>query len=163
MHAARRGSGPISSRHFLPEPTTLGRQRSQAMLLIPTASIGQGARHRCRTCGFPINIKPTGRTRKFCSDRCRAVSRRERDFRDSSVTPYTGSGLPRNSKKASTNSVTCSGGLADRASAVKAPIVTVGLRCHAGRQPPEKSTERGALIRNAIRFEFAARWSTGLR
>ena len=159
----RIGSTPISSRHFSPEPTTLGHQRLQDMLLSPSLAIGQGARRRCPVCNFPISIKPTGRTRTYCSDRCRDASRRDRDFCDSSVTPYSGLALPRNPEKSSTNSAIYGGGLADRAPTIRAPIVTIGLGVHAGPQPREKSTERAALIRNAIRAEVAARWSTGLR
>ena len=129
------------------------------MLLDPRNSSGQGARRRCPVCGSSINIKPTGRTRTYCSDHCRDVSRRDRDFRDSSVTPYIGLALPRNPEKSSTNSVIYGGGLADRAPTI---IVAIGLGCHAGPQPPERSTERAKLIRNAIRAELMARWPRGM-
>ena len=140
------------------------------MLFNSRTEIGQGARRRCPVCNLPISIKSTGRPAKFCSDRCRQESFRLtgrpefRDrFHDSSVTPDTGSALPRNPKKSSANSINCEGSLADRGSAINAPIVVIGLGCHAGPQPPEESTERAALIRNAIRLEFAARWSKALR
>jgi hypothetical protein len=133
------------------------------MLFNSKAEVGQGARRRCPVCNQPIDVKPTGRTRTYCSDRCRDVGRRERDFRGSSVPPDTGLASPRNPQKTSTNSVACEGTLADRGSAVKAPIVTVGLGCHAGPHPPERSTERAKLIRTALRLEFAARWGRGIR
>ena len=132
------------------------------MLLDSRASIGQGARRRCPTCNTPLNKNPTGRPRKFCSDTCRDLARREANFRDSRATRPSGSAMPRNPKKTSSNSAICEGTLADRGSAAKAPIVTIGLGCHAGPQPPEKSAERARLIRNAIRAELAARWPRGM-
>ena len=136
------------------------------MLFNSRTEIGQGARRRCPVCNLPISIKSTGRPAKFCSDGCRQESFRLtgrpefRDkFHDSSVTPYVGSALPRNPKKTSTNSAICEGTLADRAS----PLIAVGLGCHVAPQPPEQSTERARLILRAIRLEFAARWSRGLR
>lgn len=133
------------------------------MLLDSRAAIGQGARRRCATCNAPINVRPIGRTAKFCSATCRDIARRERDFRDSSVTPYIGSALPRNPEKTPTNSAICEGALADRGSIAKPPIVAVGLGCHAGPQPPEESAERAALIRRAMKLEFGARWPRALR
>jgi hypothetical protein len=69
----------------------------------------------------------------------------------------------RSVQNSSTKPNGCNGVFADQALAIKAPIVAVGLGCHAAPQPPEQSAERAVLIRNAIRGEFAARWSRGLR
>ena len=133
------------------------------MLLDSRATIGQGARRRCATCNSPINVKPTGRTRKFCSPTCRDIARREANFRDSSATRPSGAAMPRNPEKTPTNSAVCEGALADRGSIAKPPIVAVGLGCHAGPQPPEESAERAALIRRAMKLEFGARWPRALR
>ena len=69
------------------------------MLLNSRATIGQGARRRCATCNSPINVKPTGRTRKFCSPTCRDIARREANFRDSQRDPAVGAAMPRNPEK----------------------------------------------------------------
>ena len=160
--APRIGSSPVESTNQHPAATA-GYVRSHAMLLDARASIGQGARRRCATCNAPINVKPTGRTAKFCSPTCRDIARREANFRDSSATRPSGAAMPRNPDFSSTKSIACKGTSANRGSTVKPPIVAIGLGCHAGLQPPEESAERAALIRRAIRLEFAARWSKGLR
>jgi predicted nucleic acid-binding Zn ribbon protein len=132
------------------------------MLLDARTTIGQG-RRRCLVCSSPIYVKSTGRTRKFCSSTCRDIARRERDFRDSSVTPYIGSALPRNPEKTPTISTPKIDVLADRRSAAKTPpIVTIGLGCYAAAQSLETSNARAALIRNAIRAELTARWPRGM-
>jgi hypothetical protein len=134
------------------------------MLLDARATIGQGARRRCPTCNTPLNKNPTGRPKKFCSDTCRDLARREADFRDSSGGPHSASALPRNPTFSSIESIPCKVTLADPRSSIKPPVVVIGLGCLTGPQPPEHSAERAALIRRAIRLEFAAHWSKrGLR
>jgi hypothetical protein len=127
------------------------------MLFNSKLEVGQGARRLCPVCNSPIRIRRTGRTRIFCSATCRDVARRNANFADFGVTRPTASPVPRNPKKASTKSVLCNGDSADR----RPTIIAVGLGCHVGPQSPESSTERAAVIRNAIRTELAARWSRG--
>jgi hypothetical protein len=133
------------------------------MLLDSRAAIGQGARRRCATCNAPINVKSTGRTRKFCSSTCRDIARRKANFEILGRARYPRQGEPRNLEKTPTISTPKIDVLADRGSAAKAPpIVTVGLGCHAAPQASEQSTERAANIRNAIRVELKARWPRGM-
>jgi hypothetical protein len=128
------------------------------MLLDARASVGQGARRRCAVCGFPIKIKTTGRTAKFCSAACRDTARRKANFAISGHARYGGSGVPRNPDFSPTKSNTCKADLADRASAIKARIVAIGRGVSVGPQPAEVSAERAQLIRRAMKLEFAARW-----
>jgi hypothetical protein len=128
------------------------------MLFNSKLEIGQGARRRCPVCGFAIRIKTTGRTRRFCSATCRDTARRKANFEISGRARYPHSGVPRNPEKAPIISTPKIDILADRGCAAKAPIVTIGLGCHAAPQPPEQSAERARLIRRAIQLEFAARW-----
>ncbi|MCD7097178.1 DNA gyrase inhibitor YacG [Stenotrophomonas sp. MMGLT7] len=39
--------------------------------------LGQ-ASPRCEVCGVPVSIKPTGRPRQYCSNRCRQKAARSR-------------------------------------------------------------------------------------
>jgi hypothetical protein len=129
------------------------------MLFNSKIEIGQGARRYCPVCNLPISIKPTGRTRQFCSATCRDTARRNANFRISGRVRYPYQGVPRNPEKTPAISTPKIDVLADRGSAAKAPpIVTVGLGCHAAAQASEQSTERAANIRNAIRVELKARW-----
>jgi hypothetical protein len=133
------------------------------MLFVSKNEMGQGARRRCSICNFPINVKATGRTAKFCSATCRDTARRNANFEISGRARYPHQGEPRNPEKTPTISTPKIGLLANRAPAIRAPIVAIGLGCCTDAQPPERSSERAALIRNAIRAELAARWSRGLR
>ena len=132
---------------------------------------GQGVR---RCCGNPactrlLDVKPVGRSRKFCCDRCRQEAHRHPgglsrnpDFRDFNGGPYPSEGLSRNPKKTSTKSKLKIAVLGDRGSPANGVLVTVGL----GVSPsvpvpvPADDSDRSALIRKAIRIEFAARWPT---
>jgi hypothetical protein len=131
------------------------------MLLDPHTPIGQGARRRCLVCNFPITVRPTGRTRLFCSTRCRDEARRQGKFQILEEGRYPPQGLPRNFPKTSTKSKAESPTLAGRGFAVTPPIVAIGLGLHVPAPPAESSSERARLIQKAIRLELAARWRGG--
>jgi hypothetical protein len=133
------------------------------MLHNSRATIGQGARRLCQVCGQPISIKPVGRTRRFCSDRCRDDARRTANFLDFGTTVPRRSGVTRNPIKLSTKSEACGAALAGRGSAVKAGSVVVAVG--RGISTPNPAGAAGhphrALVKRAIATEFAARWSRG--
>jgi hypothetical protein len=116
----------------------------------PSYESGQGARRLCATCGLPISIKSTGRTRRFCSDRCQGLERRKRNFA-SKMGRYTGD--TENPDFSSTKSATCKGTLADPRFPESAPLVGFGLGLGRTAQPSPSD-----LIRKAIALELAARW-----
>jgi hypothetical protein len=59
---------------------------------IPPNGPTQGARRRCANCDKPLAIKQTGRTRLYCSARCRDARRRQANF---AVSAQTRPGHPR--------------------------------------------------------------------
>jgi hypothetical protein len=141
------------------------------MLFNPKTEIGQGARaskpaslHHgnritCEKCGRALAPKRSSRRQRFCSDACKFKAFRSKKWADRYQIPDP----QRSVQNSSTKPNGCKSILADRASTIKAPIVAIGLGCCTDAQPPERSSERAALIRNAIRAELAARWSRGLR
>src|SRR6516225_1271732 len=126
----------------------------------PEQELGQGARRLCATCGKSLSIKPTGRTRQFCSDLCRDEARRAANFRDFGTTVPRRSGVTRNPIKTSNKSTAKSAISADRGSAVKAvsPIVAIGLGIGTPNACKLADHPRADLIRRAIAIELAARW-----
>jgi hypothetical protein len=123
------------------------------MLLDPRIKTGEGARYRCPVCYSPIAIKRTGVRRRFCSDRCQGVARRERDFA-TKVAPYTGDTA--NPTFSPTKSIPCKGSFADPRSSAEAPIGVLGHRNRPWPNPQHGN--RAKLITNAIATELAARW-----
>jgi hypothetical protein len=131
---------------------------------------GQGARRRCPVCNKTINVKTTGRTRRFCSDTCRELARRDRNFHGFGVTRPVGSAMPRNPEISSTNSAACGGTLADRAPRFRVvagpPVPAANLiippfidRLANTASIPQ--SERREFIQCAVELEFAARWPIG--
>jgi hypothetical protein len=139
------------------------------MLFNPKTEIGQGARasksaslHHgnritCEKCGRALAPKRGSRRKRFCSDACKFKAFRSKKWADRYQIPDP----QRSVQNSSTKPNGCKSILADRVSAIKAPIVAIGLGCCTDAQPHERSRERAALIRNAIRAELAARWSRG--
>jgi hypothetical protein len=80
---------------------------------------------------MPLTVKQVGRTRQYCSDRCRKEVTRHPHFRDSSGGPYPAEGLSGNLEKTSTKTRAKIAILADRESAFK-PVwrVAVGPADH---------------------------------
>jgi endogenous inhibitor of DNA gyrase (YacG/DUF329 family) len=141
------------------------------MLLDSRASIGQGDRaskpaglHHgnritCEKCGRALAPKRGSRRQRFCSDACKFKAFRSKKWADRYQIPDP----QRSVQNSSTKPNGCKSIFADRALAIKAPIVAIGLRIATAPQPPERSLDRAGLIRRAIQFEFAARWSKGPR
>ena len=118
----------------------------------PGFTPGEGARRLCASCGQPLTIKPTGRSRQYCSDTCRDFSRRQRNFAISGHARYPHSGVPQNPDFSSANSVTCKAVSADRGSAVKAaPVVVMGLGVSTPNPSTVASHPQADLVRTAIR------------
>jgi hypothetical protein len=113
-----------------------------------------GNRIICEKCGRALVPKRGSRRQRFCSDACKFKAFRSRKW----ASRYGTLDPQRSVQNSSTKPNGCKSGLADRASAIKAPIVAIGLGCHAAAQAPEESAERAKLIRNAIRAELAACW-----
>jgi hypothetical protein len=117
---------------------------------------------------MPLPIKHTGRTREYCSDRCRKEVVRHPDFRDFSGGPYRGEGLSGNPEKTSTKTRAKTATLADPRSPFKpvwrvaaGPTVSIAnlIIPYRGLAPkPLDPAERRELIKQAIELEFAARW-----
>ena len=138
------------------------------MLFNPKTEIGQGDRaskpaglHHgnritCERCGRALAPKRGSRRQRFCSDACKFKAFRSKKWADRYQIPDP----QRSVQNSSTKPNGCKGIFADRALAIKAPIVAIGLRIATAPQPPERSTERAKLIRNAIRVELKARWPT---
>jgi hypothetical protein len=118
-----------------------------------------GNRTMCEKCGQVLAPKRGSRRQRFCSDACKFKTFRSKKWANRYQIPDP----QRSVRNSSTKPNGCKGFLSDQGSAAKPPIVVIGLGCHAALQPPERSTKRAALVRNAIRAEFAARWSKGLR
>ena len=141
------------------------------MLLGSRASIGQGDRASkpaglrhgnritCEKCGRALAPKRGSRRQRFCSDACKFKAFRSKKWADRYQTPDP----QRSVQNSSTKPNGCKSIFADRALAIKAQIVAIGLRIATAAQPPERSLDRAGLIRRAIQFEFAARWSRGPR
>jgi hypothetical protein len=137
----------------------------------PSFEAGQGVRRRCQACGKELTIIHTGRTRQFCSDRCRKEIARQRNFKP---IPYPSEGLSGTPEKTLAKSVTCKGTLASPRSPFKpvwrvvaGPPVSLANLIIPYRGLAPKSLdpdERRELIKRAIELEFAARWPrSGLR
>jgi hypothetical protein len=113
-----------------------------------------GNRITCEKCGRALAPKRGSRRQRFCSDACKFKAFRSKKWADRYRTPDP----QRSVRNSSTKPNGCKSVLADRALANKAPIVAIGLGCHAAPQPPEESADRAALIRRAVKLEFAAHW-----
>src|SRR5262249_18528650 len=140
---------------------------SKSMLHNLHTLIGQGARRLCPVCRCAIAIKPVGRTRTYCSDRCRQVGHRSGEFRDKnpdlSGGPYPGEGLTRNPDFSPTKSMACKATFARRGSPANGPLAVVG-RGISTAGLSLTSAGQASLIRRAVATELAARWSRrGLR
>jgi hypothetical protein len=147
----------------------------------PDHPAGQGARWQCGNpaCDRVLHVQSVGRSRKFCSDKCRQMAHRWQNgklpvlgksrpdtlFR---TDPMQGKGLSRNPRKTSTKSDGCKAVSGDRASPFKPvwkvvagpPVSLANLIVPSGVFPPKpiQGAERAELIRRARELEFAARW-----
>ena len=147
------------------------------MLFDPTATPGTGVRYRCPVCNRRINIKPSGRPRRFCCDACRNEFHKKATQRVSKEGRYHPSqspaGEPRNPGKSSSKSMICQSGFGDPRSSFKpvlslvaGPAVPIAnlLVTVDGNIPPKPQlapAERRELIRNALRSESSAHWARG--
>ena len=122
--------------------------------------VGQGAFRRCGNpaCTQIVDVNPTGRPRKFCSDQCCDEARRARNYRDFGTTVPHRSGVPRNPIFPSTKSNTYRGDTADRGSPVNGVLATVGVGVSPTAPIPTDGSARSRLIRAAIRTELGSRW-----
>lgn len=76
----------------------------------------------CAECAKPFTKKPTGRTAKFCSPRCRQAAFRHGEIAAGALKTtgrYPPSPRDETPSKSTANSVTCEGGFGDRASLPK--------------------------------------------
>jgi hypothetical protein len=125
---------------------------------------------------MPLAIKHTGRTKQFCSDRCRKEVTRHPQQKAAGALfqppPYPSEALSGNPQKTSTKTTAKTAISADRGSAftpvwrvVAGPPVSLAnlvVPLDGVVQPkPISPDERAELIRRAIALEFAARWPRG--
>jgi hypothetical protein len=109
------------------------------------------ARYRCQVCGGSLTInKSAGRTRLYCSDRCRDRRRRNANFEISGRARYPRQGMPRNSGKTLTKTTPKSATLAGRASSISGPIEVFGGR-YSWCRP---TIAQARLIANAVAAEL---------
>jgi hypothetical protein len=83
-------------------------------------SVKRRATH-CENCGKPLQRKRGGRSRRFCSDRCRDQARMGRNFSTLAVARDRSGPIPRNDENWSTQSNACKGDFGDRGSTAKTP------------------------------------------
>jgi hypothetical protein len=126
---------------------------------------GQGARRLCPVCRCPINIKPVGRPRTFCSDMCRKTESRKGGATTLAAAPNkslcelpaeTASRNPEKSPAISTGQI----------DPFSTPIVAIGRGLGISNNVTGAIDQHpdADLIRRAIRVELAARWRrSGLR
>ena len=109
------------------------------------------APYRCQVCNGSLTInKSAGRTRVYCSDRCRDRRRRNAIFEITGRARYPGQGVPRNSRKKLTKTTPKSATLAGRAPSISDPIEVLGGR-HSWCRP---TSGQARLIANAVATEL---------
>jgi hypothetical protein len=109
------------------------------------------ASYRCRVCAVQLTIKrAAGRTKNYCSNRCRSTARRNANFRDFGVTMGRGSAATRNLQKNLGKTTPKPGALADQASSISSPIEVLGGR-YSWCRP---TSAQARLIANAVAAEL---------
>jgi hypothetical protein len=109
------------------------------------------APYRCQVCAVPLAIKPAaGRTKNYCSNRCRSTARSNANFRDFGVTMGRGSAATRNPPKNLGKTTANLAILAGQASSIGGPIWVLGG--HHSWCRPNRAQAR--LIANAVAVEL---------
>jgi hypothetical protein len=107
------------------------------------------ARRQCAACAAPLTINKTGRTRVYCSDRCRDNGRRKANFEISGRARCPRQGVPRNSGKTLTKTTPKLASLAG-APSISGPIEVLGGR-YSWCRP---TSAQARLIANAVAAEL---------
>ena len=94
--------------------------------------------------------RKAGRTRMYCSDRCRDRGRRNANFEISGRARYPRQGVPRNSGETLTKTTPKSANLAGRAPSISGPIEVLGGR-YSWCRP---TSAQARLIANAVAAEL---------
>jgi hypothetical protein len=108
------------------------------------------ARREWASCAAPLTINKTGRTRVYCSDRCRDNGRRKANFEISGRARCPRQGVPRNSGKTLTKTTPKLASLAGRAPSISGPIEVLGGR-YSWCRP---TSAQARLIANAVAAEL---------